>query len=66
MDLAQRRQQLRLKQVDAVKKFRQANMSVSAATQKRRKEKKSKRKSEKRLKMNQLILKILMEVYMLT
>ena len=36
MDLAQRRQQLRLKQVDAVKKFRQSNMSVSAATQKRK------------------------------
>tara|TARA_B100002019_G_scaffold284238_1_gene291649 strand:+ start:656 stop:1150 length:495 start_codon:yes stop_codon:yes gene_type:complete len=36
VDLAQRRQQLRLKQVDAVKKFRQSNMSVSDATRKRK------------------------------
>ena len=49
MDLAQRRQQLRLKQVDAVKKFRQSNMSVSAATQKRRREKKWKKELEKEI-----------------
>ena len=36
MDLAQRKQQLRLKQVDAVKKFRQSNMSVSSAIKKQR------------------------------
>ena len=36
MDLAQRRQQLRLKQVDAVKKFRQSNTSVSSAIKKQR------------------------------
>ena len=36
MDLAQRKQQLRLKQVDAVKKFRQSNTSVSSAIKKQR------------------------------
>ena len=69
MDLAQRRQQLRLKQVDAVKKFRQSNTSVSAATQKRKEREEMKKKLEKKLKMklrmNQLILKTLMEICML-
>ena len=36
MDLAQRRQQLRQKQVEKVKKFRQSNMSASAAVEKQR------------------------------
>ena len=34
MDLAQRRQQLKLRQVEKVKKFRQSNMSSSAAVEK--------------------------------
>ena len=49
MDLAQRRQQLRLKQVDAVKKFRQANMSVSAATQKRKEREEIKKEVRKEI-----------------
>ena len=36
MDLAQRRQQLRQRQVDKVKKFRQSNQSSSGATEKQR------------------------------
>ena len=49
MDLAQRRQQLRLKQVDAVKKFRQSNMSVSAATQKRKEREEVKKEVRKEI-----------------
>ena len=49
MDLAQRRQQLRLKQVDAVKKFRQSNMSVSAATQKRKEREEMKKEVRKEI-----------------
>ena len=49
MDLAQRRQQLRLKQVDAVKKFRQTNMSVSAATQKRKEREEIKKEVRKEI-----------------
>ncbi len=36
MDLAQRRQQLRQKQVETVKKFRQSNMSASSAIEKQK------------------------------
>ena len=49
MDLAQRRQQLRLKQVDAVKKFRQSNTSVSAATQKRKEREEMKKEVRKEI-----------------
>ena len=34
MDLVQKRQQLRQRQVEKVKKFRQSNMSASAAVEK--------------------------------
>ena len=49
MDLAQRKQQLRQKQVDSVKKFRQANMSVSDATQKRKEREEMKKEVRKEI-----------------
>lgn len=49
MDLAQRKQQLRQRQVDSVKKFRQSNMSVSAATQKRKEREEMKREVRKEI-----------------
>jgi len=36
VDLVQKRQQLRQRQVEKVKKFRQSNMSASAAVEKQR------------------------------
>ena len=49
MDLAQRKQQLRQRQIDSVKKFRQSNMSVSAATQKRKEREEMKREVRKEI-----------------
>ena len=49
MDLAQRKQQLRQRQVDSVKKFRQSNMSVSAATQKRKEREEMKKEVRKEI-----------------
>ena len=49
MDLAQRKQQLRQRQIDSVKKFRQSNMSVSAATQKRKEREEMKKEVRKEI-----------------
>ena len=57
MDLAQRRQQLRLKQVDAVKKFRQSNMSVSSAIKKQRERDQMKKEVRKETLMEICMLK---------
>ena len=61
MDLAQRRQQLRLKQVDAVKKFRQSNTFHNKRERDQMK-KKSEKKLKAKLNLNQLILRTLMEL----
>jgi len=49
VDLAQRKQQLRQRQIDSVKKFRQSNMSVSAATQKRKEREEMKKEVRKEI-----------------
>ena len=49
MDLVQRRKQLRQRQVDKVKKFRQSNMSVSAAVQKQKEREEMKKEIRKEI-----------------
>ena len=49
MDLVQRRKQLRQRQVDKVKKFRQSNMSASAAVQKQKEREEMKKEVRKEI-----------------
>ena len=49
MDLVQRRKQLRQRQVDKVKKFRQSNMSASAAVQKQKEREEMKKEIRKEI-----------------
>ena len=53
MDLVQRRQQLRQKQVEKVKKFRQSNMSTSAAVEKQRDSDAAEKQKESAVKQKQ-------------